>query len=207
MSSLTDLANQFVKAPVNQVTASYADGSSAVIVAGRNGTKLTNPASLKQQATAIAKTVMDGQGLQFNTPLETQAFAAVTPAAFPKLIEVNVITKQMYLYDNGQLTRSYPVSAGAPATPTPLGEFHIYSKLPVQDMKGFNVDGTKYLQPHVHWINYFLPGGYAVHGNYWRPLSYFGNINSSHGCVSLPENQAEWVYNWAPLGTTVITHT
>jgi lipoprotein-anchoring transpeptidase ErfK/SrfK len=73
-------------------------------------------------------------------------------------------------------------------------------------MKGFNADGTKYLQPHVHWINYFLPGGYAVHGNYWRPLSWFGNINSSHGCVSLPDDQAQWVYNWAPIGTTVITH-
>lgn len=205
-SSLTDAANKFVKAASDQVTATYADGTSAVIVAGHNGAKLTDPAMLQQQAAVVAKTVMDSKGLQFNTPLETVPFASVTPAAFDKLLEVNVITKQMYLYDKGQLTHTYPISAGAPLTPTPLGEFHIYEKLAVQDMKGFNHDGSKYLQPHVRWINYFLPGGYAVHGNYWRPLDWFGAINSSHGCVSLPDDQAKEVYDWAPVGTTVITH-
>lgn len=205
-TSLNAIATKYVKAPVNQVTATYADGSSAVIVAGQNGTALTDPNGLKQQAAAAAKTVMDGKGLQFNAPLQTQAYAAVTPAAFNKLIEVNVSTKQMYLYDNGKLSYTYAISAGAPVTPTPLGEFHIYSKLPVQDMSGYNADGSKYLQPHVHWINYFLPGGYAVHGNYWRPLSVFGAVNTSHGCVSLPDAEAEQVYDWAPLGTTVITH-
>ena len=200
-SSLTNLADQFVKAPVNQVTVTHADGSSAIILAGRNGTKLTNPDSLKQQVAAVAKTVMNGRGLQFNAPLETQAFAIVTPAAFPKLIEVNVTTKQMYLYDNGQLTRSYPITAGTVADPTPLGEFHIWDKLLSQTMIG-----PGYVQPNVQWINYFDHAGDAVHGNYWRPLSYFGSVNSSHGCVSLPNAQAEWVYDWAPLGTTVITH-
>ena len=112
----------------------------------------------------------------------------------------------MWLYDKGQLTKTYPISAGAAATPTPIGQYKIYSKLAVQDMKGFNPNGSKYFQPHVRWINYFLPGGYAVHGNYWRPLSWFGAVNSSHGCVSLPDDQAKEVYDWAPIGTTVITH-
>lgn len=205
-NSLTAIANKFVKSPRDQVTATYADASSAVIVSGRNGTRLSDVARLTQQAAITAKNVMDSKGLQFNTPLETVPFASVTPAAFDKLIEVNVVTKQMYLYDNGQLTHSYPISAGAPDTPTPIGEFHIYSKLANQDMKGFNANGTPYFQPHVHWINYFLPGGYAVHGNYWRPLDWFGVINSSHGCVSLPDDQAKEVYDWAPLNTTVITH-
>ncbi len=202
--SLTELANKFTVTPINQVSVIH-NGVAQIVVAGRNGVKLGDPSTLATQAHTIAKTVMDAKGMQFSTPLVTEPFQAVTAAAFSKLIEVDVVTKQMYLYDNGQLTRSYPISAGAPATPTPIGEFHIYAKLPVQDMSGYNADGTKYLQPHVHWINYFS-GGNAVHGNYWRPLSWFGVINSSHGCVSLPDDQAEWVYNWAPLGTTVITH-
>lgn len=203
--SLAELANKYVRGPVDQVSVTH-DGSSAIVVAGINGTKLSDPGTLVNQAAGVAKTVMDAKGLQFTTPLESVPFQAITPAAFNKLIEVNVVAKQMYLYDNGQLTRSYPISAGAAQTPTPIGEYHIYSKLSVQDMKGFNPNGTKYLQPHVRWINYFLPGGYAVHGNYWRPLNFFGAVNSSHGCVSLPEDQAKWVYDWAPLGTTVITH-
>jgi lipoprotein-anchoring transpeptidase ErfK/SrfK len=205
-ASLNQLANRYVKSPVNQVTVTHPDGSGGIIVAGRSGTKLTDPGSLAVQAKQIAKTVMDGKGMQFSTPLETMPFQSVTPSAFNKLIEVNVVSKQMYLYDNGQLTHSYPISAGAPKTPTPIGQFRIYAKFSTQDMKGFNADGSKYLQPHVHWINYFLPGGYAVHGNYWRPLSWFGAINSSHGCVSLPDSQAKEVYDWAPIGTTVITH-
>ena len=59
--------------------------------------------------------------------------------------------------------------------------------------------------PDVKWINYFYRD-YAIHGNYWRPLSYFGNINSSHGCVGLEDTEAEWIYSWAPIGTPVIVH-
>jgi lipoprotein-anchoring transpeptidase ErfK/SrfK len=204
--SLKKLASQYVKAPVNQVVTTHG-GVSTVIVNGKSGTKLTDQATLDAQAQQLAKTVLSSSGnLQFSTPLETLAYSTVTPAAFHKLIEVNVVTKQMWLYDDGTLTKSYPISAGAPATPTPIGQFNIYAKFATQDMRGYNADGTKYFQPHVHWINYFLPGGYAVHGNYWRPTSWFGARNSSHGCVSLPDYQAKDVYDWAPIGTTVITH-
>jgi len=205
-TSLTAVANKYAVAPVDQVTVTHPDGSSAVILAGQNGTKLSDLNTIQAQIAEQAKTIMNGSGLKFSTPLVTQNFAAVTPAAFPKLIEVNVNTKQMFLYDNGQLTRSYAISAGKPTTPTPLGEFHIWEKLPLQTMRGINPDGSPYVQPNVRWINYFDHRGDAVHGNYWRPLSWFGVINSSHGCVSLPDNEAEWVYNWTTIGTTIINH-
>lgn len=205
-NSLVELANKHARAPVDQVTATHPDGSSLVIVSGKNGAKLTDPSNLKAQATAIAKNLMDSKGFQASTPLEIVPFAAVTPATFGKLIEVNVSTKQMWVWDGGAVTRTFLISAGAPQTPTPIGQYKIFSKLPVQDMKGFNANGTKYFQPHVRWINYFLPGGYAVHGNYWRPVTAFGTTNTSHGCVSLPDTDAKWVYDFAPLGTTVITH-
>jgi lipoprotein-anchoring transpeptidase ErfK/SrfK len=201
--SLNDAAAPFLKAPVNQVAVTNADGTSRVIGNGRDGLKLSDTSAVTKQ---IGDGLLSAKGFQLTLPTETQPFSSISAASIDKLIEVNVATKQMYLFDKGQLTRSYPISAGAAATPTPIGQFQIYQKLPVQDMRGFNVNGTKYFQPHVHWINYFLPGGYAVHGVYWHGSSWFGNINSSHGCVGLPDDQAEWVYNWAPIGTTVITH-
>jgi lipoprotein-anchoring transpeptidase ErfK/SrfK len=206
VSSIRALAAKNLKTPVNQVVVTH-DGVTTAIVAGRDGTKLSNPSDLDAQAKAIAVSVLAAKGIQLNAPIQTLPFQSVTPTAFEKLLEVNVVTKQMYAYEKGQLTRSFPISAGAPATPTPIGQYKIYEKLPMQDMRGYNADGTKYFQPHVRWVNYFLPGGYAVHGNYWRPQSWFGAINSSHGCVSLPDDQAKWVYDWAPIGTTVITHT
>jgi len=204
-ASLTSLANQFVNAPVNQVTVDEA-GVSRVVVAGQNGSTLTDPAGLKTQAEQVAKTVMNANGLSFNTPLQTVAFQAYTPCNFDKSLDVNVTTKQMYAYQGCQLVQTFAVSAGAPATPTPIGEFHIWEKLTSQTMTGLNPNGTKYVQPNVPWINYFDHSGDAVHGNYWRPASVFGNVNTSHGCVSVPVDQAEWIFNWAPIGTTVITH-
>ncbi len=202
-STLKQAVAPFAKAPRDQVTATYADGTSAIIVSGKNGTSVGGTDQLAGQ---ISAGLLGAKGLQLNVPTDSVPFAAVTPSAFDKLLEVNIVTKQMWAYEKGQLVRQFPISAGAPETPTPLGEYKIFEKLAVQDMRGFNANGTKYLQPHVRWISYFLPGGYAVHGNYWRPLSWFGAINSSHGCVSLPDDQAEWVYDWAPIGTTVITH-
>jgi lipoprotein-anchoring transpeptidase ErfK/SrfK len=201
--TLNDVTAPYAKAAVNQVNVTNADGSATTIAAGQNGTKIGDISPLSQQ---LGSGLLAAKGFQITVPTETQAFAVVTPAAYDKLLEVNVDTHQMMAYEKGQLVKSWPISAGAPTTPTPIGQFKIYSKLTVQDMSGFNTDGSKYLQPHVHWINYFLPGGYAVHGNYWRPLSVFGSVNTSHGCVSLPDDQAKWVYDWAPVGTTVITH-
>ena len=202
--SLNELTSKYAKDPVNQVTTTYPNGSSAVIVTGREGVSVGDT---KELAKELAPNVLSGKGTQLNVPLTPVAFQAVTPAVFDKMIEVNVVTKQMYLYDKGNFTRQYAISAGAPITPTPIGQFKVYQKLPLQDMRGLNPDGSKYLQPNVRWISYFKAGGYAVHGNYWRPMSVFGAVNTSHGCVSLPEDQAKVVYDWTTIGTTVIVHT
>lgn len=203
-SSLLSLANQYVVAPVNQVSVTHTDGitPSGVILAGKNGTSLSDPSTLAVQAQQAAKSVMNAKGLQFNTPLQVVPFQAVTPAAFPKLLEADVVTKRLYVWQNGQLINTFPSTDGSSIHPTPIGEFHIWAKLTVQTMSG-----PGYVQPNVPWINYFDHSGDAVHGNYWRPASVFGSVNTSHGCVGLPVSEAEWVYQWAPIGTTVITHT
>ena len=205
--TVKNLANQYAVSPTNEVSVTHNDGitPSGVIVAGANGSALGDLSGISSQSSQSAPDILNGKGAQFSAPLSSVPFQTQTPANFSKLIEVDLVTKRMYAYENGQIVQTFLISAGAPSTPTPVGEFHIYAKYAVQDMRGFNANGTPYFQPHVRWINYFR-GADAIHGNYWRPLSWFGNINSSHGCVSLPDNLAAWVYNWAPIGTTVITH-
>lgn len=203
-TSLHQAAAPYMRSAKNQISRVNPDGSSQIIAAGQNGIKLKDTSEASKQ---IAKTLLSAKGFQLALPTETQAFASSTLADFDKLIEVNIATKQMYLYEKGTLAHSYPISAGAAATPTPVGQYKIYEKLVVQDMRGYNANGTRYFQPHVRWVSYFQTGGYAIHGNYWRPQSWFGAVNSSHGCVSLPDAQAKQVYDWAPIGTTVVTHT
>ncbi len=199
-SSLNNLINQYVVAPVNQVTITRSDGSSEVAIAGQNGTGLDPNAGIAAQAVTIAKNLFNTKGFNVNAPLVSLPFQALTPAAFPKLIVVDLNSKKLYMFQNGQLINTVLVSAGKPSTPSPVGEFHIWVKLQSQTMTG-----PGYVQPNVPWVNYFDHNGDAIHGVYWRPAYVFGSVNTSHGCVGVPLSSAAMIYNWAPIGTPVIT--
>lgn len=92
---------------------------------------------------------------------------------------------------------------------TPVGVYHIYAKARGQYLKGSDSTGS-----WDDYVNYWMPflfnqyGAYGFHDATWRPANAFGNINpdslnGSHGCVECPLATAAWLYNWAPVGTTV----
>ena len=56
--------------------------------------------------------------------------------------------------------------------------------------------------PNVPYSMFFYQG-YAIHGTYWH--TNFGHP-MSHGCVNLPTAEAKWFYEWAPVGTPVVSH-
>lgn len=203
LAYITYITKTDVHPPRDQVELTQADGSVSVLVPGVSGSNVTNQQAV---ATAVAASVLKGQGINQTLTVNTAGYQTITTNSYPKWIEVDLTNKKMYAYEQSTLVRSFLVSAGAPATPTVTGQYAIYRKYVQQDMRGRNVDGSSYFQPHVPWVNYFYQD-YAIHGNYWRPLSYFGSINSSHGCVGVVPSEGEWIYDWAPLGTPVIVHT
>ncbi len=91
------------------------------------------------------------------------------------------------------------VSTGREGFETPTGTFHILTKLESQTMEGV-IGGEYYNVPNVPWVMYFTDLGHALHGTYWH--NNFGTP-MSHGCVNLPMDVAEWMYQWAPVGTRV----
>lgn len=186
----------------DQVVVTHDDGTKSVVVAGVNGVDITDKQGI---ATTVTNNLLAGKGIQANLPVSFKAYDTISTAAYSKWIEVDLANKRMHAYEKTSLVRTFLVSAGAPKTPTVKGKFAIYSKYTQKDMRGNNVDGSKYFQPNVPWVSFFYKD-YAIHGNYWRPTSYFGNINSSHGCVSTVPNEAAWMYDWAPIGTPVIVH-
>lgn len=201
LSYMNAAARPYIQPPVTQIVMPGAGGN-IVIVPGRNGVDITNKETM---AADVAKQVMNGEPVNVTLPVQYATFKTITAQPHDKWIVVNTTTKRMYAYEQNNLVRTFLISAGAPQTPTVLGEYKIYSKFASQDMRGANADGSRYFQPNVKWVNYFYRD-YAIHGNYWRPASYFGNINSSHGCVGIPDADAHWLYDWAPIGTTVIAH-
>jgi lipoprotein-anchoring transpeptidase ErfK/SrfK len=120
-----------------------------------------------------------------------------------KWIDVNLGRHTITAYVGARVVKGpVPMVNGAPATPTAVGTFHVYSKNPLMTMRGFNADGTRYAVQNVPWSSFFY-AGYALHGAPWR--SSFG-YSASHGCVNLPVGVAKWVYGWAPIGTPVVSH-
>jgi lipoprotein-anchoring transpeptidase ErfK/SrfK len=70
-------------------------------------------------------------------------------------------------------------------------------------MRG-SINGESWVVPDVPHAMYFN-GSVALHGTYWHNL--FGSgVRISHGCVNLPLDAAAWLYDWAPVGTTVDVH-
>jgi lipoprotein-anchoring transpeptidase ErfK/SrfK len=200
---INKIAASNVHASRDQIEVTRDDGTRSVIVPGVNGIDVTDKQTI---ATNVANSLLAGKGIQASLPVSFKPYDTISTAAYDKWIEVDLTNKRMYAYEKTAQVRTFLVSAGAPKTPTVTGKYSIYSKYTQKDMRGRNVDGSKYFQPNVPWVNFFYKD-YAIHGNYWRPTSYFGNINSSHGCVSTVPSEAAWIYDWAPIGTPVIIHT
>jgi len=114
-----------------------------------------------------------------------------------KWIDVNLSTQTITAYQGYTAVRSALVSTGLWGTPTVVGTFSIYAKYLATPMSG-----PGYYLPNVPHTMYFHKG-YAIHGAYWH--TNFGTP-MSHGCVNLSLADAEWFYNWAPMGTKVVTH-
>lgn len=200
---LQKLTASNVHRPRDQVEITQANGAKTILVSGSNGTDVTNKDEVTSQIVAGLATE---NAVQVTMTVGDTPFKTVNVANGPKLLEVDTGSKRMYAYQNNVLIRTFLITAGAAATPTVTGQFAIYSKVRQQDMRGFNADGSQYFQPGVQYVNYFYRD-YAVHGNYWRPSSYFGNVNSSHGCVGIANDDAAWIYSWASIGTPVVVHT
>lgn len=109
-------------------------------------------------------------------------------------IVVVLSTQATYAYENGVLQRVAIVSTGLPATPTVQGDYKIYIKYRSQTMSG-----PGYYLPDVPFVMYFYQG-YGLHGTYWH--SNFGQP-MSRGCVNMRNDDAEWFYNFASVGTPV----
>jgi lipoprotein-anchoring transpeptidase ErfK/SrfK len=119
-----------------------------------------------------------------------------------KWIDVSIATQSLRAYEGDKVVFETLVSAGVAAHPTVKGTFHIFQKLVADDMAGGS-GASAYFLPAVPYVMYFAEDGYALHGTYWHHN--FGHP-MSHGCVNLATPDAKWLYNWAPMGTTVIVH-
>lgn len=122
-------------------------------------------------------------------------------------IFISLKQQMMYVYEDGDLILSTPITSGRQNYETVRGTFKVYTKQRNKLMKSPFPD-----EEYELWVDYWLGfyGAYGIHDacnstDCWRTK--FGGAsyvyNGSHGCINTPYNAVRFIYNWAKIGTTV----
>jgi LysM repeat protein len=173
-------------------------GENLYRIALRYGTTVQALASANNLSTtsliyAGQRLIIPGGGATSAAPSSSSASAPTSG----KWIDINLATQSLVAYEGQQAVYWATVSTGLARTPTPKGRFRIYRKL-----RSATMSGPGYRIPNVPYVMEFY-GNYSMHGTYWH--NNFGHP-MSHGCVNLRTSDAQWLYNWAPVGTLVVIH-
>lgn len=118
-----------------------------------------------------------------------------------KWIDINLSSQTLTAFEGQTPVFRAIISTGAYPFPTVAGTYEIYVKYEKTDMSGGTGPDAYYVKD-VPYVMYFH-GGYGIHGTYWHDN--FG-MPMSHGCVNLTIPDSQWLYTWAQVGTTVVTH-
>lgn len=118
-----------------------------------------------------------------------------------KLIEIDLKDQRITLYCENDVLITSKIVSGKPSTPTNIGSFKIKTKETNRYLKG---------EDYNTYVNFWMPfdGGIGLHDATWRKK--FGDEiylkKGSHGCINLPYEIAEYIYNNVNVGTKVLVH-
>ena len=132
--------------------------------------------------------------------LAIEKFDLVLPQgleANERWIDINLSEQTLSAFEGTNLVNTFVISSGRAGSPTVTGEFRIWIKVRMQDMSG-----PGYYIRDVPWVMFFYKD-YGIHGTWWH--NNFGTPMSA-GCVNMTIDDAEWMFQWASVGTTVMVH-
>ena len=144
-----------------------------------------------------------------NQWIEQRFLAVVDPDPTPpdgvsdgeSWIDVNLYEQTIAVYEGGSLKFATVTSSGRNGFWTQPGIFQVWAKLERDNMTGGipGEDGNFYFLGDVPSVLYFDQAR-ALHGTYWHAK--FGTP-TSRGCVNLAPTDANWVFDFAEVGTWV----
>lgn len=121
-------------------------------------------------------------------------------------IAINLASRILTLYENGQKAAIYPVGVGTRRTPTPTGRFVIQNK--AVNPTWVNPQNTQMrIGPGPNnpvgkrWMGFY--GSYGIHGTN-HPESVGKYV--SHGCVRMKGNDIEGLFSRVTVGTPVMIY-
>ena len=124
-------------------------------------------------------------------------------------------TKQVQVFQGGRLIRTMPTSMGKGGSQTIKNKTITFwtqrGTMTVLDKANpVLMDSETYGLPHaaggykenVYWATRITTDGVYLHSAPWS-VDAQGNTNTSHGCLNLSPENAEWFYNWSIVGDIV----
>lgn len=139
---------------------------------------------------------------QVSAPASAPKTETNTTSRANKSIYVSLNRQRVYLYENGQLTRTYVASTGMQGA-TKVGNFQVQTKM----LEAF---ANTWQLRMPYWLGIYYVGR-IENGFHALPINRFGQTMwagflgrpASYGCVVLSNADAAALYRWADMGTSV----
>jgi len=117
----------------------------------------------------------------------------VTKPQNPAAVKMKLSTgaQRLYIVEGDKVLLATPVTVGKSGTPTPSGNYTIYSK--TAERRRVSSPGAGY--PMTYWMEF--KSAYGLHWGFIKPYP------STHGCVRLPLNSARKAFSIVRVGTPI----
>jgi lipoprotein-anchoring transpeptidase ErfK/SrfK len=135
----------------------------------------------------------------------SKAPAASGPQARPeRRIVISIPDRKLALIEDGRVVKVFPVAVGAPATPSPSGEFRVRERItnPTYYAPGNVIGPGKGTPLGTRWIG-LGQRGYGIHGTN-EPRSI--GKRASHGCIRMSKSDVEELFELVRAGDLVELH-
>jgi hypothetical protein len=134
-----------------------------------------------------------------------------------KAVIISFQDQHLWSFQNGQMIKDTPVTTGIWGVSdigTDFGPMKVLRKSHPWTMQSPWPKTSPYWYPDtvVQWATFFTNTGESIHDAYWEadsrlgPGSQYDPTTRSHGCVHVPVGVAQWMEDWADVGTPVIVY-
>jgi len=118
-----------------------------------------------------------------------------------KVIRVFIKDQVLIALENGEEVYSFDIVTGREGKETTAGKYQVFRKHKKYTSKTYGSE--------MPYTMFFTADGKAIHGTQMATLrsylhSYLTESVGSQGCVGLTDDNAKALFEWAPVGTTVV---
>ena len=181
-------------------------GTHALVTAAKRGVHV----DVAKTAAMIAGELATGATGVVSLPVKQPLAATSAGTPQQKAVVIRLGSQTLTAYLDGKPVLETPITTGRPALPTPIGSYYIHFRASPYTFTSPWPPGSPYWYPPtpVTWAMFFFDGDF-LHNDPGEPSSAYGAGSeygpyASHGCVHVPYSTMSFLYNWLPVGATVI---